>query len=173
LNKLPVLKSFLKGGEAASYEGVTVKFVAGRSAIMSIYEADGSKVEEVALHELKTKEEMHALMVEKGFHLKEPETVARIQAEHKAELDAEATKRQEQLAQLRNRKPGKRGEFRFKNDQDGSQQRKAEAIDVVNSSAVSYGNMFALYAMVSLALSALFVVQRGRKKRRTQVIAAK
>ncbi len=37
---MPILKSFLKDGEAESYQNVRVKFVPGRKAIMTIYESD-------------------------------------------------------------------------------------------------------------------------------------
>ena len=36
---MPILKSFLKEGEAESYRNVEVKFVHGRKAIMTIYES--------------------------------------------------------------------------------------------------------------------------------------
>ena len=36
---MPILKSFLKDGEAESYRNVQVKFVHGRKAIMTIYES--------------------------------------------------------------------------------------------------------------------------------------
>lgn len=36
---MPMLKSFLKEGEAESYRNVEVKFVHGRKAIMTIYES--------------------------------------------------------------------------------------------------------------------------------------
>ena len=36
---MPILKSFLKDGEAESYRNVEVKFVHGRKAIMTIYES--------------------------------------------------------------------------------------------------------------------------------------
>ena len=36
---MPMLRSFLKDGEAESYRNVEVKFVHGRKAIMTIYES--------------------------------------------------------------------------------------------------------------------------------------
>lgn len=65
---------FLKGdkttkGEINEYEGVDIEWIRGKRAVMTIFR-DGEEVEEVAMYELKTREEMHKLMVEKGFHKK-------------------------------------------------------------------------------------------------------
>lgn len=66
MNHFPKLKSFLKDGEAESYEGITIKYIHGRTAVLTISK-DGVKQEEIVLHTLKTKEDMHALFKEKGF----------------------------------------------------------------------------------------------------------
>lgn len=82
LNLYPELKSFIKDGEAESYEGVTVRFVPGRTAIMTIYQ-DGKEKEKVVMHELKSKQDMHKMMNQKGFALKSnlsTEKVKKIQA---------------------------------------------------------------------------------------------
>jgi hypothetical protein len=63
---MPELKSFLQDGEAASYKGVSIQYVSGRTAIMTIYK-DGQEIEQVHLHALNKKAEMHAMMAEKGF----------------------------------------------------------------------------------------------------------
>ena len=61
---MPILKSFLKEGEAESYQNVEVKFVHGRKAIMTIYESgDGDESgeeswvekEKIVLSDYKTK----------------------------------------------------------------------------------------------------------------------
>lgn len=61
---MPILKSFLKEGEAESYRNVEVKFVHGRKAIMTIYESgDGEESgeeswvekEKIVLSDYKTK----------------------------------------------------------------------------------------------------------------------
>lgn len=67
LNKLPELKSFLKDGEATSYIGVTVKYVHGRTAVMTIYDEQKNVVEKVDLHVIKSKKRLHDIMKEKGF----------------------------------------------------------------------------------------------------------
>jgi len=74
LNKNPKLKAFLKGGEVDTYEGIEVEWIRGKKAVMHIYD-DGNEVEEVALYELTTREEIVKKMEEKGFHLKSRETV--------------------------------------------------------------------------------------------------
>ena len=61
---MPILKSFLKDGEAESYQNVQVKFVPGRKAIMTIYENDDDEEgeeeswvekEQIVLSDYKTK----------------------------------------------------------------------------------------------------------------------
>jgi Sep15/SelM redox domain len=69
LNRYPELKSFLKDGEAEQYAGIKVTYVAGRTAVLTIYQ-DKVKQEEVVLHELKNKAAMHELFRQKGFVLK-------------------------------------------------------------------------------------------------------
>jgi Sep15/SelM redox domain len=70
LNRLPELKSFLKDGEAEQYEGVTVKYIHGRTAVMTIYDANQEEVKKVDLHTIRSKETLHAIMRENGFVLK-------------------------------------------------------------------------------------------------------
>merc|ERR1711862_1074418 len=65
---LPELKKFLKEGEAESYQNVEVKYIHGRKAVLIIYD-DEDEIERTLLSELETREEMHALMKEKGFKL--------------------------------------------------------------------------------------------------------
>eukprot|EP00577_Skeletonema_sp_RCC1716_P027211 CAMPEP_0113402016 /NCGR_PEP_ID=MMETSP0013_2-20120614/17023_1 /TAXON_ID=2843 ORGANISM="Skeletonema costatum, Strain 1716" /NCGR_SAMPLE_ID=MMETSP0013_2 /ASSEMBLY_ACC=CAM_ASM_000158 /LENGTH=147 /DNA_ID=CAMNT_0000287307 /DNA_START=35 /DNA_END=475 /DNA_ORIENTATION=+ /assembly_acc=CAM_ASM_000158 len=107
---MPILKSFLKDGEAESYQNVQVKFVPGRKAIMTIYESaddddEGGEEswvekEQIVLSDYKTKDEMHALMVEKGFQLKSPEEVEAIQQQYKDEAEAERTKAEERREEM-------------------------------------------------------------------------
>lgn len=67
LNRLPELKKFVKDeGEADSYGGVEIDFKHGREAKLFVYD-DGAEIEEIKLSELSTTEEMHALMLQKGF----------------------------------------------------------------------------------------------------------
>lgn len=89
MNRLPELKSFLKDSEAEEYQGIDIEYVHGRKAVLTIYK-DGEEQEQITLSDYKTKEEMHALMVEKGFVKKSDEEIAemrRLVTERKEEED--------------------------------------------------------------------------------------
>jgi len=73
LNKYRQLKSFLKDGEAESYHGVSVEYVKGRKAVMTIYNAEEEEQESINLHEINDKDTLHALFREKGFVQKSQE----------------------------------------------------------------------------------------------------
>ena len=96
MKRLPQLKSFLKGGEAEQYRGVTVTYVAGRPPIMSIYQ-DGKLLEEINMRTLKTKAQMHALMQQKGFVKK---TTGELAASHKTKAAASPKSRQRREQEL-------------------------------------------------------------------------
>ena len=111
-------------GEAEWYEGVTVTFIAGRTAVMTIFD-EGKEKEKVMLSNLRTKKEMHDLMLEKGFVRKSPEAIAKQDEERKMKEEGEAKKvgvsrlglksqrekeRAERLAQRENRWTKKREE---------------------------------------------------------------
>jgi hypothetical protein len=76
----------LKEGEAEWYEGITVRYVHGRTAILTISD-DGTVKEKITLHKLKDREQMHKLMKTKGFALKSPENRERITQEKNAQLN--------------------------------------------------------------------------------------
>lgn len=89
MNRLPELKSFLKDSEAEEYQGIDIEYVHGLKAVLTIYK-DGEEQEQITLSDYKTKEEMHALMVEKGFVKKSDEEIAemrRLVTERKEEED--------------------------------------------------------------------------------------
>lgn len=69
MNRLPIVKKFLKGGEAESYEGVTIEWVRGMKPVLTII--DNGNKEEVALSKYDSLEALHALFQEKGFRKKE------------------------------------------------------------------------------------------------------
>ena len=97
MNRLPALKSFLKDSEAEEYQGVEVEYVHGRTAVLTIYK-DGEEQEQITLSDYKSKEEMHALMVEKGFVKKSDEEIAekaQLNKEHKEEQAEEKSLKQE------------------------------------------------------------------------------
>ena len=72
LNRHPELKMFLKGGEAEEYENVEVKYIHGRKATLYIYD-DDVEIDTINLMELETRDDMHDLMVRKGFKKKSEE----------------------------------------------------------------------------------------------------
>jgi hypothetical protein len=71
------------------YEGVEIKFVHGQVATLTIFH-DGKKKEDVLLSELKTKAEMHFLMVNKGFVRKTEEEIVKVKELRKKENHQEA-----------------------------------------------------------------------------------
>jgi hypothetical protein len=108
LNRRPVLKSFLKdAGEADGYENVTVTFIPGRPAILTIYDDNDNEnekeVERVELfdYDKKDKEALHELLRSKGFRRRsEPksrEVVIHLDPHHHDDTEAGREKRQEQL----------------------------------------------------------------------------
>ena len=52
------------------YAGVTIEWIRGKKAVMTIFDENGQQKEDVQLYELQTREQMHALMKDKGFHRK-------------------------------------------------------------------------------------------------------
>ena len=68
--KQNLLKSFLKDGEAEQYDGVTITYIHGRTAIMNIYNEHHQLLETIQLHTIRSKEKLHQIMKEKGFQSK-------------------------------------------------------------------------------------------------------
>lgn len=84
----------MKDYEAEEYRGVSVEYVSGRKAVLTIFHDDEFQ-EEVLLSDYKTKEEMHALMVEKGFEKMSEEEIAAMR-EGKKEIEAEEQRQLEE-----------------------------------------------------------------------------
>jgi len=82
----------LKDGEAESYHNVEVTYIPGRKAVLTIFD-DGEETEKIVLSDYQTKEEMHSMMLEKGFTLKSEEEIAALKATKEAEKKAEADER--------------------------------------------------------------------------------
>jgi hypothetical protein len=73
------------------YAGVSIDWIRGRKAVMTIFEDGKQQGEPVQLYELQTRDQMHQLMVDKGFHKKtKQEEIQQIQEE----------RREQQLKQL-------------------------------------------------------------------------
>ncbi|KAL9185672.1 hypothetical protein ACHAXT_003449 [Thalassiosira profunda] len=118
---MPILKSFLKDGEAESYRNVEVTFVPGKRAVMTLFEGrsaeareDWVELEKIILSDYKTKEEMHELMVEKGFTLKSEEEIAALklqkQKEAVEEEERKTKRREEAMRQREERKASEKKE---------------------------------------------------------------
>lgn len=68
----------MRSGEAEWYEGVSVEYVPGKNAVLTIYDND-IEVESIVLSDLPDKAAMHRLMVDKGFVKKSSEGIAEVQ----------------------------------------------------------------------------------------------
>ena len=86
LGRNPELKTFLKGGEAEEYEGVTIEWIRGREAVMTIFE-DGNEVKKIKIYEIKKKDELHDLFAKEGFQKKSQEQIHKEFRVRQAEKD--------------------------------------------------------------------------------------
>jgi hypothetical protein len=109
LNRYPHLKSFLKDYEAEEYGGVAVQFVSGKPAILSIY-SDGELKEEIDLHYYLSKDELHALMVEKGFIRMSPDEAIAMKERKAMERVEEQNRRVAERAYYREESKKRRDE---------------------------------------------------------------
>ena len=67
-------------GEIEAYKDIEIVWKRGKKAIMSIFDDEMKLIKDVKLYELKTRDEMHKLLVDEGFVQKTPsERVAEIQ----------------------------------------------------------------------------------------------
>ena len=153
----------MKDGEAESYENVTVRYVAGRQAIMTIYEGgnNGKKneVERVALHTLKTKQEMHDLIVAKGFRLKPDHEVAAIREEHWQQIQKEREQREKAL--------GQRAEARRTALERNREQRERLGLSPLSPPGTPHRAMLIwLYGGFALLLLTAMGVRRNRRRRK-------
>ena len=80
------MKTFLKGGEAEEYEGVTIEWIRGREAVMTIFE-DGNELKKIKIFEIKKKDELHELFAKEGFHKKSQEQIHKEFRVRQAEKD--------------------------------------------------------------------------------------
>lgn len=60
-------RSGLLEGEIMEYANIDIQWIRGKKAILTIMDDDGKKLEEIKLFTMKTREEMHKLMEDKGF----------------------------------------------------------------------------------------------------------
>lgn len=111
----------MKDGEAEWYKGVTVTYIHGRQAVMTVYD-DGTEKEKITLSDLKTKNEMHAMMSEKGFVKKSEEEIA----EHNRKLEQERAAEEERVRKLKEERRMQAEERRKRREEELEAKRKME-----------------------------------------------
>jgi hypothetical protein len=97
------LKQFIKYGGAEAFQNVEVEFNRGRKAILTIHH-DGDEHEQVDLQSIKTQDEMHQMMLDKGFVLKSDEELEEITTqgvENKTHEEQESEQLQRETARKR------------------------------------------------------------------------
>jgi hypothetical protein len=117
----------LKDREAEYYVGVEVEFKHGMDAVLTVLE-EGIEREKVVLSDLSTKEDMHRLMVEKGFQRKSEEEIARMKAERYWLLEEEKAatlKRNEELIELHR---ARIEEQKLKDEKRAASEKRSEVI---------------------------------------------
>lgn len=154
MNRFPELKSFLKDGEAESYKGIKVTYIAGRTAVLTIYK-DGTEVEKINMHELTDKASMHKLFQEKGFVRKSPDEIK----------TTEETTKQENVVVKRNR-AREMIERHKERRKEAAEERK-----ILGKTAPSYQTTLQLYVGVVLTVL-LFAGATGMRQRRKRRQAA-
>lgn len=90
-----------------------VEYKSGRKAVLTIYH-DGEEQDSVTLSDFNTKEEMHQLMVDKGFEKKSEEEIV-VMKEEKRKLQEEEEKKKKEA---RERKMRERTEAREKKERE-------------------------------------------------------
>lgn len=106
----------MKDGEAEWYHNVSVKYVGGRKAVLTIYDGDEEK-EKVTLSDYKEKDEMHAMMIEKGFTKKSDEEIEQVKLDiekRKAEEAAERERKREERRKLQEQRRKEKEEAAMK-----------------------------------------------------------
>lgn len=94
-----------------------VKYIAHRQAVMTLWEGespmdssrdDWVEKEKIVLSDYKTKEEMHALMVEKGFQLKSEEEIEALKLQKQKEQREEKEQKAERLEEKKRQREQRR-----------------------------------------------------------------
>jgi hypothetical protein len=92
----------LKGGEAETYQNVEIEYIHGRKAVLTIFH-DGEEQEKIDISNLKklrTREDLHALFLEKGFVLKSEEEIEAFRQQGEIDERAAQYKKEANLAQF-------------------------------------------------------------------------
>lgn len=154
MNRYPQLKSFLKDGEAESYEGIKVRYVHGKTAVLTIYK-NGVEQERVQLHQLDNKPKLHQLFQDKGFVRK---------ANYQQELEERRVKAQQELQAASKVKENflkrRRQERRERREQE-----KHEREVLGKSGTPQFGTILQIYAGLA-AVSIVVASYTGMRQRR-------
>lgn len=101
--RLPELKSFLRNFEAEEYEGVTVQYMRGRSPTLVIYH-DGKRKEKIELNNSFSNDDLHKLMINKGFVKMSEDEIAQMKEVNFAKQRSEQLRRQKEKKERRKRR---------------------------------------------------------------------
>lgn len=122
----------MKDREAEHYVDVEVEFKHGMDAVLTIFE-DGAEREKVVLSDITTKEEMHRLMIEKGFRRKSEEEIARIKAERYWLLEEEKAATLKRNEELIERHRARIEEQKLKDEERAAAERRNKLISFSNA----------------------------------------
>lgn len=160
LNRLPILKEFLKGGNgAAIYKNVDIEFERGRKAILTIHEddEDGEIIDTIILSEYETEKEMHDLFKKFGFQELTPEEIEAKREAEEERIREDRRVRQEEYLKLQK-------EYREQNENMNEE----EKISEVESEQADNTNMLSKLDKVNQLLnenqSSIEVVLNDKKR---------
>lgn len=157
------MKSFLKDGEAESYRGVTVKYIAGRTAVMTIYDDQGNEKEKVELHTIKEKSLLHQLMKDKGFVQKSTEELA-------ATMNEKDDSGSNRILRLGWSKLDQWTQSKHNKEQQAIKQRRMDEKEYLGETLPSYSSMFGFYGIALLSIGAMAQMARKRRHKRNLMI---
>jgi hypothetical protein len=166
----------LQNGEAESYRNVEVEFIPGRTAKMTIYN-DGVAGEAIDMTLLITKEDMHKLMIDKGFE-KLTEAEIELQKMEQSQLFPTGTNnKQKELAVQRREtqntmlKSQAKERHRLRRVAKEARIRQKEDREILGLGGVpSYMKMFQVYvgaATVAVLVAVYAGVRRQRRRKPT------
>jgi len=101
------VRKFLKEFEAEEYRNVEVEYVRGKPSVLTISDDDGNEIEEVQLFDIATNEEIHEMMINKGFERKSDVEIVEMKAKKQKEAEEEQTRlamEREERREARSRK---------------------------------------------------------------------
>jgi len=133
----------LKDGEAEWYHNVSVKYVGGKKAVLTIFDGDEEK-EKVTLSEYKEKDEMHAMMIEKGFVKKSDEEIELVKIEiekRKAEEVAERERKREERRKLQEQRRKEKEEAAKKEAEEMAAADTEQATDAASEARSATGEL--------------------------------